>query len=40
MEAKQISDPSPVTHNFINTVIEAPNQLKYEELIQGPEKEI
>ena len=37
IEQAQIEQPKPVTYNFIPSVIEPPNQLKYEELIKGPQ---
>ena len=37
IEQAQIEQPKPVTYNFIPSVIEPPNQLKYKELIKGPQ---
>ena len=39
IKEKQISNPQPVTHQFITDILEPPNPLKYKELIKGPDKE-
>ena len=40
MEQSQIDHPKPVTYQFIPNIIDPPNQLKYEELIKGPQREV
>ena len=37
MEQQQIIDPKPVTYNYIPNILEPPNQLKYDDLIKGPD---
>jgi len=37
MEQAQIEQSKPVTYNFIPSIIKLLNQLKYKELIKGPQ---